>query len=286
MGPHREVIAHRGASASAPENTMSSFELAATFGAGSVETDLHVTSDGALVCLHDRTLERTTNVREVFPDRGRAILENGSAARRWFVHDLTLDDVRRLDAGSWFGPAFAQARIVTFDELLDWARTRIAVLAELKDPEVYSTFGVDMLGLCAAALQRHGLVSPSSSDAVAVQSFHEDTVRRAGAMFGRRTPVALLVEPADGTRLRRPEDLAEIARFATRIAPGKAIVGDRPDVVTWAHDAGLQVTPWTFRASTTGAFADVGAEIDHYLVDLGVDAVITDHPGAYVARHL
>src|ERR1700756_931272 len=98
---HQEVIAHRGASAYAPENTMPSFELAVRQEAGCVEHDLQVTSDGALVCLHDRTLERTTDVRELFPRRGRDVREGDGVVRRWFVHDFTLAEIQRLDAGSW-----------------------------------------------------------------------------------------------------------------------------------------------------------------------------------------
>ena len=120
----REVIAHRGASAYAPENTMPSFDLAVSQDAGCVEHDLHATKDGVLVCLHDRTLERTTNVREVFPRRGQDVREGGEIVRRWFVHDFTLAEIQQLDAGSWFGPEFAGVRVPTFDDLLAWARNR------------------------------------------------------------------------------------------------------------------------------------------------------------------
>src|SRR5713101_1207775 len=113
------VIAHRGASAYAPENTMPSFELAVRQNAGCIEHDLQVTKDGVLVCLHDRTLERTTNVREVFARRGREVHEGAATVRRWFAHDFTLAEIRLLDAGSWFEPVFADARVPTFDELLE-----------------------------------------------------------------------------------------------------------------------------------------------------------------------
>src|SRR5262245_1306032 len=151
----RHVIAHRGASAYAPENTMPAFELAVRQRAGCVEHDLQVTRDHVLVCLHDRTLERTTDVREKFPDRGRLVLEHGQRMLRWFVHDFTLAEIRQLDAGRWCGVAFAGVAIPTFDELLEWARTRVTVLTELKNPDVYEAMGIDMLGLCAAALRRH-----------------------------------------------------------------------------------------------------------------------------------
>ena len=113
-----------------------------------------------------------------------------------------------------------------------------------------------------------------------VQSFHEPTVRRAGELFARRVPVVLLVEPADAALLRDREHVTAIAEFASGIGPGKSIVGDHPEIVGWAHEAGLRVTPWTFRTATIGPFESVGAEMKHYLVEFGVDAVITDHPDA------
>jgi glycerophosphoryl diester phosphodiesterase len=273
-----EVIAHRGASAYAPENTMPSFDLAVRQNAGCVEHDLQATRDGVLVCLHDRTLERTTNVRDVFPSRGQDVHERGAVVRRWFAHDFTLAEIQQLDAGSWFRPECAGARVPTFDELLDWALNRVAMLTELKDADVYERRGVDLLTLCDAALRRHGRLTGPADGAVTVQSFHEPTVRRAGRLFAGRVPVALLVEPADAALLRDREHVTAIAAFASGIGPGKSIVSDRPEIVGWAHEAGLRVTPWTFRTATIGPFESVAAEIKHYLAELRVDAVITDHP--------
>lgn len=280
---HPEVIAHRGASAYAPENTMPSFALAVRQDAGCVEHDLQVTKDGVLVCLHDRTLERTTNVREVFPDRGRDADEATPTTRGWFVHDFTWAEIRELDAGSWFKPEFAAARVPTFDELLEWTRSRVEVLTELKDLEAYETLGIDPLSLCVEALRRHGHLSAPADRAVTVQSFHRPTIRRGRQLLPRSVPVALLVEPADSALLRNRDRVLAIAEFASGIGPGKSIVADRPEIVGWAHEAGLRVTPWTFRTATIGGFESVAAEIQHFLADLRVDAVITDHPDALSA---
>jgi glycerophosphoryl diester phosphodiesterase len=258
---------------------MVSFDLAVRLDAGCVEHDLQVTKDGVLVCLHDRTLERTTDVREVFPHRAQRVREGRTIAQRWFVHDFTLAEIQRLDAGSWFRPDCAGARVPTFDDLLAWAWNRVALLTELKDPDVYNTLGIDLLTLCEAALRRHGLMTRQTA-AVTVQSFHEPTMRRAGERFARRVPVALLVEPRDAALLRDREHVTALATFASGIGPGKSIIGDHPEIVGWAHDAGLRVTPWTFRTATIGSFESVGAEIRHYLAEFGVDAVITDHPDA------
>ena len=98
--PRKLLVAHRGASAYAPEHTLAAYRLALEQGADFVEQDLGVTRDGVLVCLHDPTLERTTDVEQVFPDRFRQV----DGARRWFVADFTLDEIKRLDAGAWFAP--------------------------------------------------------------------------------------------------------------------------------------------------------------------------------------
>jgi glycerophosphoryl diester phosphodiesterase len=96
------AIAHRGASGYAPENTFAAFRRAIALGAGFIETDLQLTRDARLVAIHDATVNRTTN---------------GQGA----VHDMTLAELRRLDAGSWFGSEFAGERIPTIEEILEFA---------------------------------------------------------------------------------------------------------------------------------------------------------------------
>src|SRR5499425_2148636 len=105
------LIAHRGASAYAPEHTIEAYRLAIEQGADFVEQDLQITKDGALVCLHDLTLERTTDVEEVFPVRFRVDVSEdqspgGASAiaptKHWYVSDFTLGEIKQLDAGSWF----------------------------------------------------------------------------------------------------------------------------------------------------------------------------------------
>jgi glycerophosphoryl diester phosphodiesterase len=97
------VIAHRGASGHAPENTMAAFKKAVALGATFIETDLQLSRDARFVAIHDATVNRTTN---------------GQGA----VHDMTLAELRRLDAGSWFGSEFAGERIPTLEELLAFSK--------------------------------------------------------------------------------------------------------------------------------------------------------------------
>ena len=109
----KALVAHRGASAYAPEHTLAAYRLAIAQGADYVEQDLAVTRDGVLICLHDESLERTTDVEEVFPDRTTTDSANGR--KRWLAIDFTLDEIKRLDAGSWFGTTFAGDLIPTWE---------------------------------------------------------------------------------------------------------------------------------------------------------------------------
>jgi len=97
------VIAHRGASGNAPENTLAAFRKAVALGATFIETDLQLSRDARFVAIHDATVNRTTN---------------GQGA----VHDMTLADLRKLDAGSWFGSEFAGERIPTLEEILEFSK--------------------------------------------------------------------------------------------------------------------------------------------------------------------
>jgi glycerophosphoryl diester phosphodiesterase len=97
------IIAHRGASGNAPENTLAAFRKAVALGATFIETDLQLSRDARFVAIHDATVNRTTN---------------GQGA----VHDMTLADLRKLDAGSWFGSEFAGERIPTLEEILEFSR--------------------------------------------------------------------------------------------------------------------------------------------------------------------
>jgi glycerophosphoryl diester phosphodiesterase len=108
------VIAHRGASGHAPENTLAAFKRAIALGATFIETDLQLSRDTRFVAIHDDTVNRTTN------GHGK-------------VHDLTLNELRRLDAGSWFGSEFTGERIPTLEEILEFAKKHdIVFYLELK----------------------------------------------------------------------------------------------------------------------------------------------------------
>ena len=273
----KQLVAHRGASAYAPEHTLDAYRLALEQGADYVEQDLAATKDGVLVCIHDLTLERTTNVEEVFPDR--FVQEGATAVRRWRVHDFTLAEIKRLDAGSWFDKKFANARIPTFQEAVDLVKGKAGLYPELKDPAFYRERGVHPERLLAEALKKNNLLNDRTTPVI-IQSFDETTVKQLAKDLPSVARV-ILVETRDSGQLDSQEKTRAIAQWATGLGPNKAIVEMLPDVVKWAHAAGLTVTPWTFRSSNTGSYPDVRTEMTKFLYEYNVDAVFTDNPDQF-----
>jgi glycerophosphoryl diester phosphodiesterase len=278
----KQLVAHRGASAYAPEHTLAAYALAIEQRADFVEQDLAVSKDGVLVCIHDLTLERTTDVETVFPDRSVPATLDGKPIRRWLVADFTLAELKQLDAGSWFDKTFAGARIPTFQEAVDLVRGKAGMYPELKDPAFYRDRGVSPERLLADVLRKNRLEADSKTPVI-IQSFDELTVKGLRDVLPR-VPRVWLVEAKWADRVDSAEKVKAIAAWATGIGPNKQIVAARPEVVAWAHAAGLTVTPWTFRASNTGAFPSVGAEMAKFLYEYGVDALFTDNPDQFPRR--
>ena len=108
-------IAHRGASGSAPENTLAAFKKAIEIGVDAVELDLHGTADGEVVVIHDTSLDRTTN------HCGR-------------VNQATLETIKRADAGGWFAPKFVGESVPTLVEALECIGKKNIAVLEIKDP--------------------------------------------------------------------------------------------------------------------------------------------------------
>ncbi|MBA2340773.1 MAG: glycerophosphodiester phosphodiesterase [Pyrinomonadaceae bacterium] len=277
------LVAHRGASAYAPEHTLESYSLAIKQGADFVEQDLQITKDGVLVCLHDLTLERTTNVKEVFPTRFREEKDaSNSVIRRWDVSDFTLHEIKQLDAGSWFDPKFKGARVPTFQEAIDLVRGKAGLYPETKAPEVYGGRGFDMERLVLDALKKNRLDKPSHAarhTPVIIQSFSPESLRKLSATLKTKVPLVLLVGEENRARWLTKEGLMEAKQFSIGVAPAKALLNK--DLVMQAHALGLSVTPYTFRSRNTGRFKTVREEMSYYLYGLGVDALFTDNPDLF-----
>lgn len=127
----KQIVAHRGSSADCPENTLASYKRSIEAGATATEADVRTTKDGFLISLHDADVKRTTN--------GKGL-----------ARDLTLAEIRKLDAGSWFAPKFAGERVPTLREILELCRGKIDVLLDLQEP------GEDYAKRITDEVRKHG----------------------------------------------------------------------------------------------------------------------------------
>jgi glycerophosphoryl diester phosphodiesterase len=272
------LIAHRGASAYAPEHTLEAYRLAIEQGADFVEQDLQITKDNVLVCLHDLTLERTTNVEEVFPDRF-----SKDTSKHWYVSDFTLGEIKQLDAGSWFNEKFKGAKVPTWQEAIDLIRGKAGLYPETKTPGVYGKRGFDMEKLVVETLKKNRLETPNadSKTPVIIQSFSPESLLKLRSELKVKLPLVLLISFDQQNQWLSVEGIKKAKSFANGIGPAKELVDQNPQIVKWAHEAGLTVTPYTFRSSSSGRFQDVREEMKHFLFKLGVDAVFTDNPDMF-----
>jgi glycerophosphoryl diester phosphodiesterase len=245
------VIAHRGASAYAPENTLAAVDGAARRGVAWVENDVQRTKDGTLVVIHDDTLRRTTDVEKVFPGRAP-----------WKVRDFTAADIARLDAGSWFGPAYAGARVPTLEQYMRRVEhNHQKLLLEIKNPELYPGIEREILKV----LSDEGWLDRRHVDGrLVVQSFSADSIRTVHALKPGVT-TAFLGAPA---RARLPA----YAAFTDRINPSYASVSRdyvaAVHALTGPHGRPLDVFTWTVDDAPTAVRA----------AGYGVDGIITDRP--------
>ncbi|MFF3337283.1 glycerophosphodiester phosphodiesterase [Streptomyces flavidovirens] len=252
-GAHDEpaVIAHRGASAYAPENTLAAIDLADRMGFDWVENDVQRTKDGELVVVHDDSLARTTNVEQLFPGRAP-----------WKIKDFTAAEIATLDAGSWFGPEFTGARVPTLKQYVNRVeRNHQKLLLEIKKPELYPGIEEDTLRVLRQEgwLNRHHV-----KHKLVIQSFGADSVK---AVHEQRPDLTtgFLGTPAVA-------DLPQYARFTDQINPTHtSLTADYVAAVhrlKGAHGKQLQVNTWT--VNTAAAATRVN--------DFGVDGIITNNP--------
>jgi glycerophosphoryl diester phosphodiesterase len=276
-------IAHRGASAYAPEHSAAAYKLAIAQGADYVEQDLQVTKDGQLVCLHDLTLERTTNVKELFPGRSRTLEREGRQLTGWHVSDFTLAEIKTLDGGGYFAPKFKGEQILTFQEAIDLVRGKAGIYPETKAPEVYGSLGFDMERLVMDVLAKNGLDKPGADPKTPVflQSFSADSLKKMRQQMKVTLPLLFLVTDRDRDLWLTKEKMAEIRTFADGIGPAKGIVSGKPEIVDWAHAAGLSVTIYTVQSDRPAAGLSVADEMRQFLFKLNVDAVFTNNPDQF-----
>ena len=229
------VIAHRGASSSAPENTLAAFDLALEMGARHLELDVELTRDGHVVVIHDDTVDRTTD---------------GSGP----VTAHTLDELRRLDAGRWFGPAFAGERIPTYEDVLVRYRGRAHLHTEVKgrSPEL-SRQTVDLI-------RRHGM-----GQEITITSFQRVRLEEVRA-YAPELPTGWLVTDVSETTLAEARRLGLV-----QLCPRAPLV--TRELVQRLHAMGFVVRAW-----------GVGTEdLMRQVVEVGADGMTVNFPERLIA---
>jgi len=230
------VLGHRGAPEAAPENTIPSFLAALELGADGVELDIVKTADGELVVIHDFEVDRVTD---------------GTGD----VREMTLEEVKALDAGSWFSEEFGGTRIPTLAEVFDALPSDVPVNIEIKSVSL-GTDGIEKV-LAAFVAER------ALHDRIVVSSFNPISlwrVKRADPDI----PTALLYAPELPTFLADGWGIPIVLPDA--LHPEKSMVDAA--YVQEAHSRGQRVNVWTVNDSAEMA----------RLIGLGVDGIITDRP--------
>ncbi|HEV8308347.1 MAG TPA: glycerophosphodiester phosphodiesterase family protein [Methylomirabilota bacterium] len=227
------LIAHRGACAVAPEHTIAAYEAAIEAGADALELDVHLTADDQLVVIHDGRLERTTNGRGV-------------------VREHTARELKRLDAGRWFGRQFRGQRIQTLPEVLERFRDRSAFGIELKGgSHFYPAIEERLL----TVLQIYGV-----TDRTLVASFDHHALRKCRDLDADIRLGALVVG-----RLLAPSALAPAGVLNALCLPAELTTA--PDVGA-AREAGLDCYLWVVNDPARA----------REVAEWGVAGIITDRP--------
>ena len=242
-----EVIAHKGASGVAPENTLAAIEEALNMGVDMIAIDVQNTKDEEIIVFHDATLDRTTN--------GTGL-----------VHDYTLEEIRQLDAGSWFNSRFSDQKVPTLKEVLDLVDGRCKVLIEIKhmDHPHYHDFSEKLIDVIRE--ERNGF------DWVILESYENEYLEEAHAYDDRIQTKQLMIG----------EDSTPLLAFyvESRMHLGRSEKNDQmkalnphyetmsPRRVFRMHARGFQVYTYTVN------------ERDDMIkqLNMGVDGLITDFP--------
>jgi glycerophosphoryl diester phosphodiesterase len=232
------VIAHRGASAYAPHDTVAAARESVARGADALEVDVRQTRDGRLVALFSPTLAPTTNVEQLYPGRAP-----------WRVESFTLAEVRRLDAGSWFAPRFRGERVPTLRQIVSTVEgSDVRVVVEVKSPGRYP-------GIADRVAKEVGRMPGRYLE---IECFEAGFLRR---LASRSLPVDLgLTGTPPASRL------AAVASFADAVNPEAASVDAA--YVDRAHRAGLDVKVWSLNTAASMRRA----------LALGVDGIYTHRP--------
>ena len=289
------VIAHRGASGYLPEHTTESAAYAHALGADYIEQDVVLSKDSVAVVLHDLTLDKVTNVADVFATRRRA---DG----HWYAFDFTVAELRRLNVeertdglhSRRFPRGSGSFHIATLKEHieliqgLDRSRQKATGLyVELKQPARHHEEGLDVAKAVLSVLDEFDLNAPE--DRIFLQCFEATELQRLRTELNCRLPLIQLL-----TTVPSPEEIRQHAKVVDGLGLAlpcivtgrKSEDSDEPaltDVVRRAHDSALLVHAWTVRTDYLPTSTNSTDQLLQWLVqDAGVDGIFTDHPDIVV----
>lgn len=230
------AIAHRGFSGTAPENTLAAFKRAMDVGSNMIELDVHLSRDGHVVVIHDDTLKRTTG------GMGKVV-------------DFSLQELKQLDAGKWFGSRFSGEKIPTLKEVLELTRGKIPIHIELKEGDLGRYTVTDLADRSLEEVEKAGAL-----DQVLFGSFSLSAIDRIREKHPR-LPVALICN--------KPWNLSQDAtggRPISILSSSAKVLN--PTNAAKARQQGMKVFVWTL---------DLEEQIEHFL-NVGVDGIVTNHP--------
>ncbi len=288
------IIGHRGACGYAAENTLASAALAHAQGADLVELDVVLSRDGELVVCHDLHLDELTDIRTRFPARARA---DGLT----YVLDLVWAELSALQVeprhdGTPAPRLFPPQPLATLDEHLDQLASlnratgrRVELYLELKSPAWHAAAGRDLCSAALACLARHNLTR--ATDPVIVESFDPAALKRLRFDFKTALRLTQLLgknawneAACDYEAMRTEAGLRDIAIYASAVATN--LEHAHAPFVRAAHDIGLEVHAYTFRADALPAgYTTTDAALNALINEAGLDGLFTDQPDM-VARFL
>ena len=232
------IIAHRGFEKNYPENTLIAFQAAMDAGVAMIELDVTLSRDRKLVVIHDATLERTTN---------------GHGP----VHDYTLEELKQLDAGSWFHTDFAEQRLPELGEVLKLVDGRVITNIEIKSNAYEPHHPPDAIEKQVVDLVKQ----KNALNAVLISSFNADILVQISEMADRPALALISEEPADDNTIKLCEDIKAFSWHPDH----RIVTGSQ---VKKMHAVDLKVFPYTVDT------------LEDYLKMTGmdVDGVITNDP--------
>lgn len=237
-----KLIAHRGNSSQAPENTPIAFKEAIRIPVDFLECDVQLSKEGIPVVVHDATVCRITEQRVPTP-----------------INEMTIEEIKKIDAGSWFGSAYGDQKILTLEEFLFIPRGRIGVMLEVKE----ETFAVCSMGKNVGDVLKKVEPQLKKYGPVLVGSLYPNVLLCLHAYLPEQPLIPIV------------KDLEDLEIFRTLQPTHYAFKYDllTQNLIDELHSEEAKVWTWTVDDKDTA----------YKLVQMGVDGLITNHPKKMVS---